>query len=108
MLLVSIPNVPLPLCGCVGPGSVSEAESAPSGNAVVSNAVRLRVAARREAALRDMLAFASDGEGMDGPQVICMASTSFWFWRWFSLFVDEVISPNYCGVTCPGLWSSTI
>ena len=35
----------------------------------MSNAVRLKVVARREAALRDMLAFASDGEGMDGPQV---------------------------------------
>lgn len=62
-------------CGYVESGSVSEEESAPLGNAVTSNAVRLRVAARREAALRDMLAFASDGEGMDGPQVKCLSAT---------------------------------
>lgn len=35
----------------------------------MSNAVLLRVATRREAVLRDMLAFSSDGECMDGPQV---------------------------------------
>lgn len=51
-------------------GSVSEAESAPPGDALVSNAELLRVSARREAVLRDMLAFSSDGECMDGPQVL--------------------------------------
>ncbi len=49
---------------------MSESESAaPRESVAVSNAVLLRVSARREAVLRDMLAFSSDGEGMDGPQV---------------------------------------
>ena len=51
-------------------GSMSGSESVSARDSgVVSNAVLLRVAARREAALRDMLAFSSDGECMDGPQV---------------------------------------
>lgn len=49
---------------------MSESESAlPGESEEASNAVMLRVSARREAVLRDMLAFSSDGEGMDGPQV---------------------------------------
>lgn len=59
------------LCSRLVPGSgyISESESAAPDDRVVSNAVILRVPAKREAMLRDMLAFSSDGEGMDGPQV---------------------------------------
>lgn len=55
--------------GAAASASLSESESAPAGDAITPNAVLLRVPARREAMLRDMLAFSSDGECMDGPQV---------------------------------------
>lgn len=38
-------------------------------DSIGTNAVLRRVPKLREAVLRDMLSFSSDGEGMDGPQV---------------------------------------
>ncbi|CAM9416510.1 unnamed protein product [Scytosiphon promiscuus] len=65
--------------------SLSEVDSvAPRDSAAVSNAVLLRVSTRREAMLRDMLAFSSDGECMDGPQVdwrIIKDSDGLKLWR---------------------------
>lgn len=68
-LCVCVP-FPRPSSAWIGSGSMSESESTRRvEGAVVSNAVLLRVSTRREAVLRDMLAFSSDGECMDGPQV---------------------------------------